>query len=876
MKQPRASSMAWLQFSRLSLRHARKAPWSTLALLSIVALGVAVFFSIRLANRAAVQGFQLFSTSLSGEAEARISAPGGSLPMDQLPELRSHFGSLPVTLLPVLEATASLPGTGQDGDGFDAEQVAVIGLDLLALRNLIYVREQAQYEAEASEEWARVDFGSQTQIHLTKALADQLLVDTGDSFPVILGDTLHRLQVQTVLHPTEFQVGASEKLILMDLPGLQSVLGLEDRVDRVEVILPEGKQRAALRKRLSAALQSLPTDRWAVDSSGNATSSAESMTEAFRLNLTLLSVLSLVVGLYLILQALEAAVVRRRSEIGVLLALGFERSWIRRAWLVESLVLGLLGSSLGLALGWLLAQAAVQAVAQTVNALYVSTTAEAAAWHSGDAALAFAIGVCAALLSGWLPARDASRSAPVQVMRQETRGGGIQLLDQARFGWLCLALGALFYPLPALELGETLRFPVFGYLAALCWMIAAAILCGHLFAPMARALHSLSDRSPAWRLTLSQLRAPTGRHKLTVAGLVVAVGMAASMDILIHSFEGSVTKWIQHSLRADLFIAVQGIENASNRNRISEETWRHMAADPQVSHLVVGHIHEQAFQQQSTFVVGLRGTGGDVMANFLWMNEPPSGFSLGDRTADGAIQVLISESFGNRFQLQVGDEFNLPSPSGVLPLHIVGRFADYGNERGSVVMDGEELSRLWKDSRGLNVAVTLKEGADLGLVRGRWMQEYPGLAIRSNRMLREEVLRIFRETFSVTHALKAIGILVAVAGLALALFSLLIDRRQQLQTLRELGFTRKGIRHAVSSEGLLITMLGLLGGLLLSLGMGSILIFVINRQSFGWTLSYRLPWWSMALLAGGVLLAGWVTSIGVAQWGQRLKGEISE
>ncbi|MDF7798745.1 FtsX-like permease family protein [Pontiellaceae bacterium B1224] len=218
----------------------------------------------------------------------------------------------------------------------------------------------------------------------------------------------------------------------------------------------------------------------------------------------------------------------------------------------------------------------------------------------------------------------------------------------------------------------------------------------------------------------------------------------------------------------------------------------------------------------------------------------------------------------------------LPTPSGVQSVQVLGIFADYGNERGAVLMDGQRLSSWFGDERAVNLAATLQPRIDPNQVRERWTAEYPGLAIRTNRALREEVFTIFHQTFSVTHVLKTIGIAVAICGLALALFSLLTDRKEELVTLRELGFERRAIAAAVAIEGTLMSLIGLAGGLLLSLALGYLLIFVINKQSFGWTLSYAVSATGPILLAGGVLLAALVTSLGVGHWASRLKGEINE
>jgi putative ABC transport system permease protein len=718
--------------------------------------------------------------------------------------------------------------------------------------------------------------GVVNEVYVTEALSKRLKIGGGDEVPVILGDQLWSLRGVSVLIPEEFQAGKSEELFIMDLPALQSLLGQEQQVGRVEVLIPEGRRTAELQRKTVERLSRLDASHWSWVTADSQRNSAQTMTAAFRLNLTILSGLSLLVGIYLIIQAMEAAVVRRRTEIGILLSMGFEPRRIRQAWLIESLILGVTGSAAGLMIGWILAQGAVRAVAQTVNALYISTTAEAAAWDWSEALLAFGLGVGATVVAGLLPARDAAATRPIQVMRQEGRSEGIRLLDSPMLGAGFLVLGFLASRLDPLQLGDGVRFPLGGYLAALAWLVGAAILSSNLLRFIPQIFRGAARRHAPWLVAASQCRRPSGRQKLTIAGLVVAVGMAAGMEILTHSFERTVSGWIHRSLRADLFVAVKGIENASNRNKISEATWRRLAADADVIQADIGHFFPITLRGSPTQVMGIRSTQPWSDDHLIWAEAPADSVELQQPLPDGSWPALVSESFSMRYAMGRGDELQLPTSSGPKRIRILGVYADYGNERGAVLMDGERVSQWYKDLRAVNFAATLRPGADPDRVRDRWAAEYPGLAVRTNRTLREEVLTIFHQTFAVTHALKAIGIAVAVCGLALALFSLLMDRREELVTLRELGFQRRGIMAVVTFEGLFLSLIGLAGGLLLSLALGYLLIYVINKQSFGWTLAYAVPVSGLVLLIGGVLAAAALTSLGIGRWAARLKGEEHE
>lgn len=855
---------------RFSFRHARRSPLATSALLAIVALGVAVFFSVRLANRAAVSGFELFTNVVSGEPDYTLNTAFGPVPVAALPRIREALGNLPVHLLPLVEGTASLD-TPKANESLTADQVTVVGLDLLAIRNLFYARGTAPPLAPGQTAPNQAQLGISKDAYVTRALADSHNLRIGDLFPVILGDQPVALQVQGIVDPSQLQPGENRSLIIMDLPALQVLMGRTEDVDRVEVVVPDGEQRAAILSEVSKRLKTFSDEGWLVNTSGSARESAATMSAAFQMNLTILSALSVVVGLYLILQAMEASVVRRRDETGILLSLGVEPGWIERAWWIETAVLGTIGSALGLALGWGMAQFTVRAIAQTVNTLYVNTTASAAAWHHGEAVLAFSIGLVACLVAGTLPARDAARSKPAQTVRQGARSPGIQLLDHPVWGLAFFALGTFFSRLPPMVLPSGINFPLGGYLAAICGLLSFAILSGMLFRFIPVVFQDSARRSAPLRVAISRFRIPTGRHKLTTAGLVVAVGMAAGMDILIHSFERTVTSWISRSLQADVYVAVRGVENASNRNKISEATWQALLAHPSVASADVGHITPILIEGKPSFLAGLRTTTSDFRDNLIWVEAPR------ELAADPSITpVLVSESFTNRYRLTRGDTFAIRIGADERVLGIEAVFADYGNERGAIIADGQTITQWTGDRRALNFAARLLPGVDVDAVVAEWAEDHPALAVRSNRELREEVLRIFAQTFSVTYALKAIGIFVAITGLGLALISLLLERRRELVTLRELGFGIEELAASLRAEGLLMAVCGLIGGLSLSLILGHLLIFVINKQSFGWTLAYEVPVGGLFLLSVGILVTAGVTSQAIGRWGACLPGEREE
>lgn len=851
-----------LLWTRFTWRHWRNRPGSTALLVAILALGVGVFFSIRLANRAAVSGFSLFTETLNGESDLVITSPSGFLDVTVLPQIRQRLGTLPVSFFPILETTATTPSASEDLDGFNAEQYHLVGIDLLALPNLIFLnppsyRPPVDFANDSSDgsrtnHWTLKD-STRYEIFITKQRAKKDHLSTGDRIDLIINDQQIPFKIAGILPETELSARKPSELVVIDLPRLQELTGRKETIDRIELRIPTGPYYETWLEDATRRLENPPNASWQVEPPQRQRQTGAVMTQAFRLNLTILSGLALIVGIYLILQALEAAVIKRRMEIATLKSLGLTPNTLLRAWLVESLALGLLGSVTGLLLGFLGAQFAVGAIAKTVNSLYFSNTTTAAAWHWGEASMALAVGLLASLVAGWLPARDAATTPPAQVLASGNHSRGKTFLNRPLLGVAAMLIGLIGYFSPPLTLAPGVHFPVGGYVAALTWVISGSILCGLLFPPLASLLGKTVSGSAKASYAASQLRRPSGRHRLTAAGLLVAVGMAAGMSLLIQSFEHTMISWINQALKADLYVAVQGVGNISSANRIRPETWRQLANAPEVAEAEVGQMYPIDFRSAATYLVGASFGDRSGWRHMVWIDEPAVPFA--DLAHDRSPPLgVINESFQQRFGVRVGETIKLPTPTGPQSVEIVGTFADYGNERGSVVIPRSRLAEWFRDESALNVAAHLKPGVEPDEIRRKWMQAHPGLVVRTNRHLREEVMRVFHETFSVTHALKWIGVTVALIGLGLGLWSILLERRSQLRVLKELGMDRHDIAQTVVIEGLGLAIPGLIGGLILSIALGHLLIYVINYQSFGWTLAFSIPWIDMARLSGGILI----------------------
>lgn len=863
---------------KISLRHWMRNWFRTLILVLIIGVGVGAYFSIRLANKAAVMGFTWFSDSISGESPLVVLPHAGKADTSLLRQLRTKTGILPVHFYPVLETTgidaASIePG----GDMFSARQFTITGMDLLSLANLVYTRPPGRYQPPKTnfddddgdgEENVLLNPDGKPEVFVTAKLASKRSLDINSIIRVILNDDALELLVAGIIPENEFIPSPPESLLLMDLNELQELLGEPDRVDRVEIQIPESGNRQHFLSLLTEVQEQLDpgTDgNWSLVTQKDRKDTAMQMTEGFQLNLSILSLLALIVGVYLIFQSLEASIARRRSEAAALKSLGWKQLDVQLLWIVESFIIGVAGSAIGLAIGFLTAQVSVQAISQTVNSLYYSNSVEAAGFDSREAWIAFILGVAASLAAGWFPARQISSTPPAHALGREiSTDSGINPLRYTLPGICLFSLGILFSQMGPIESGYGRPIPLGGYLAAFLWLISSGMILVSLFPLIARITSKIGRDSLSWHLALSYLRRPSLHHFWALAGLIASTGMAAAMAILIASFESTILQWMNTVLKADVYIASAGISNASTDNRIQSTTWQRIATLDQVQSVDLGRMEKIVIDGKMTWLTGAPDSLFDPKTSAIWIKKPAPDFVLdfqkSSPSENSLVPGVITETFGHHFDVGPGDIVPVPTPNGEIKVKIGGVFADYGSELGSIVIPHPDIVDRFNSDHILNMALHLKNPEDAPTVASTIKTMFPNIVVRENNQIREEALKIFRQTFSVTYALQLIGFGVAITGLALALTSLWMGRISQIRTWKELGITNRQASAIAVKEGLAISIAGTAGGILLSLAMGWLLVYVINRQSFGWTLDMTIPMTHFLILGSLLISAGVLVS----------------
>ena len=800
-----------IAFLRLVVRPLSKEPVRTLLTAASVTLGVAVVLAIELAGNAAAGSFRSSMETLAGDADFEVTATGGVAP-----ETLTRLALLPepLKLDPRIEDFAVI--AGQD------RTVPLLGVDLLAMAP--NGSGSGSGEFDNASVLAGKDLGLQA----------------GDQVRLLVNDRMSTYTVRGVLGER------SGEAIVMDLSQATRALERNGSLDRILLRTPQTRSPEEWRALLSAAVPAGTT----IEPQGSRTNENRRMLAAFRWNLRVLSYIALVVGAFLIYNTVSVSVVRRRAEIGIVRALGATRGAVMAAFLGEATCFGLIGGALGIALGRLMAQSAVSLVAATVSSLYVSSTPAPIELTWPTIVFAIGIGVVVSVASALLPSWEAAEVAPVEAMSRGRREHEVRIHSLRGLTGAAL-LGAAAWI--ASKQGPIGGKPVFGYIAALLLIGTAALAIPAFVAFAASAAGRIARRLAGVEAMLAarSLRGSLRRTSVLAGALATAIAMTAAVGIMVGSFRQTVLLWMEDRLQADLYLRPAGPAGADRHPTISPELADRIGALPEVAALDRFRAYQISYQgSPATLGGGEARIAGRYGARPMLSGAKPAAVFA---QMIGADNVIVSEPFANKHRVKAGDELSLELGGRGARFRVLDVYYDYSNERGYIIMDRGTLLKYLPDPAPSNMAVYLRPGVSLEDGRRAVERASAGrhIVVLSNRTLREEAIAIFDRTFAITYALEAVAVFVAIMGVAGALLALVIDRRREFGLLRFLGGAGSQIRRVVLFEAGLLGLFSNVAGLILGVFLSLLLIFVINKQSFGWTIQFH---WPVAILLGALSL----------------------
>jgi putative ABC transport system permease protein len=808
----------------LLLAQLREQPTRFLVTVLALALGVALGSSVYLVNTSALNEFGLATKRLVGEADMVIRGPREGFAEQVFVDLARNTSVS--ALSPVLELEVALSGRN--------DTLKVLGVDPFQAAAL-----QPALIADIGDGVFQL-FGADA-IYLSSAAAQALKVRRGDPLPVTVGSSAKTLRVLGILPEGAYP----QPLGLMDIASAQWTFNAVGRLNRIDLRLKPGTDveslRAALGKDLPAGVLAIAPqverDR------------AVTVTRAYRVNLNMLALVALFTGAFLVFSTQSLSVLRRRRSLALLRALGVTRSQLRRALLGEGLALGVVGSLIGVTLGVLIAAAILKFLTADLGngqLRAVGASLRAAPWQLSAF---FVIGIVVAGVGAWVPARNAARQPPARALK----GGDGDYHGVARISWRTglglLLLGAGLAWLPPIK-----GLPVFGYAAI------AALLLGAVLLVPALTLKALGLAPRTHRIVLdtavAQLRENVGLSALSLASIIVSFSLMVAMAIMIHSFRVSFDLWLGKLLPADLQLREPFGNDTAFWSSVDQAN---VAATPGVARVEFRRTRQLLLDPKRAPVTLIaRGateaqTGAElplVQGAPLLHTQNPSAW--------------ISEALQDLYGYKVGDAIVLPLAGRMQPFTVAGVWRDYARLSGSIVISRQAYREATGDSGANEGSVWLKPGVAAAsaekLLRSR-LNDGDALELTTTTALHERSLQIFDRAFAITYALEVIAVIIGLTGVSFAASSTALARRAEFGMLRHIGMLRRQIVGMLADEGILTSAFGVIYGLALGIALSLVLVYVVNRQSFNWSIDLNVPARLLTLLSLVLIGAAAVTAI---------------
>ena len=810
--------------SRSGRRFFARHPWQYALAVAGVALGVAVVLGVDLAGASARRAFDVSTEMVMGRATHQVLPRSGRLEEGLYPELRAAMRrhGEPAAAAPAVEGALTLPG---------GRRVVLLGLDPFV---------EAPFRDELTAFSGDLDLlallTTPGAVALPAPLAEELGVARGDRIEAVTAEGAVELRVAGRLEPDAARSAAASGYVFADIATAQELLGMTGALSRIDLIVSS---------EVAAGLAALLPDNVELVESAARSRATFGMTRAFRLNLTALSLLALLVGAFLIYSTMNFLVVRRTRTIGILRSVGVDRRGLVRAILSEALVVGVPGTVVGLLLGALLGAGLTGLVVQTIDDLYFRLRVDALALAAWPFAKAAALGLGMTLLAALGPALAAASIPPRAVLSRAS----MERRTRRRLPWL-LAAAAAALVLAVLLLAAGRNSLVISFAG----LFGVFLACALATPPATAGLMSLLDRAlPARapvpvRMAIRGTTASLSRTGVSVAALAVSVATVVGVGLMVSSFRISVDDWLRQSLVADFYLAVdeawcRGVGGVGDLSA----ALRALPGDAEVTYSQRRRLQVGGEEWRLWAVdAGRVGLGAEILAG-----DPATARA---RFAAGEA-VLVSEPWAMRRGTRVGDVLTLPTPSGERSFPVAGVFRDYTSDRGVVALHRERYRQLWGDECSEGIGVSFAPGTDPTAARTAIEGVLPpgsSIWLSNNAELRAASLAVFDRTFTITRVLQVLVGLVAFLGILSALQALQLERVRETAVLRAVGWLPRQLRVLVLAQTGLLGFAAGLFAMPLGIALAGLLVFVINRRAFGWTMSFEI---SAGELAQGMALA---------------------
>ena len=830
----------------LSLPYLRRHLLRWMLTLAGIVLGVAVFVAMHTANRSIFSAFDKTVDQIAGSTQLQVSA--GEFGFDESVLERVQAVPEVGVAVPVIEATVETKILAQGS-------LLVLGIDMTGDRSL------RDYELKDADD-AIIDdplvfLAQPDSLMVTREFAQKNKVEVNSKIPLLTISGEKEFTVRGIMSSAGMAQAFGGNLAVMDIYAAQQELGRGRRFDRIDLRARDDVTVEQCMAAVKAALG--PT--FEVEAPSARGRHFEGLLRSYSAAMSISSLFALIVGMFIIYNSFAIAVTHRRSEIGILRALGATRGQIQRLFVLESITAGLAGSVLGAGAGILMAQAITSYMsvvleqttgfAQRVNELVLDPRLIIAG---------IAVGVVTSVFAAWIPARSAARVDPVQALQK----GKYQVLsagENRRRRWMALLV--CLVSIGCLLLSYSKPFFYAGYVLMI---VAGLLLAPALTLLLSKTLRPILKRVLPAEGTLaadSLVQAPR-RTSATVSALMLSLAMVVGFGGFAHSFYTSVGEWMENALNPDFFVSASANLVARSITFPGEmgSVIQNVSGVDQVQLVRNARV---SFRNIPVMVIAIEAEKVGKTVHRV----PVAGTveDMNRRTAAGE-GMIVSDSFAEIHKLGLGDVVELPSPSGLLKLTIVGIVRDFSDMQGSVFIDRAVYTKWWNDETANVARVYVKKGEDVATVRQRIIDAMAGqhrLLVLTNREVREWIIKLLDQWFALTYNQIAVAILVAVLGIVNTLTVSITDRRRELGVMQAVGGMRNQIRRTIWMEALSIGVIGLL----LGTGLGAINLYyslgMVKRDLGGLDLDYIFPLAFVAFMVPTILAAAFIAAIGPAE-----------
>jgi putative ABC transport system permease protein len=830
--------ISWPYFRRHVLR--------TLLTTAGIVLGVAVFVGMHTANQSVLFAFSRTIDRIAGKTELQVTAGETGFAEDVLEKVQS-IPSVRVAV-PIIEAVVDTNITGEGN-------ILILGVDFTGDRSL------RDYDLESGDE-AVVDdplvfLAQPDSLIVTKEFAEKNHLDAGSRLPLGTAEGLKEFTIRGIMKSSGLTTAFGGNLAIMDVYAAQKMFGRGRTFDRIDLaVQPEtsiAQSQQELRSLLGPGFQvDVPTARG---------QQFEAMLAAYSMMVNISSLFALFIGMFIIYNSFAIAVTQRRSEIGILRALGATRRQIRWLFLGESAVTGLVGSLVGLMCGVLIARGIASSIGALISDVYgIAQRADELAtspWLLGGA---LAIGVATSVLAALIPARSAAQVDPVQALQK----GKYQVLSvgESRMR-LVLAVSLGLFSLVCLTIGTSRLLFYLGYVLAI---FVALLLSPLLSLALARAIRPIlkAVRPVEGALAADSLIQAPRRTSASVAALMLSLGLAVAFAGMAQASYSSVINWMNVALNPDLFVMPS--QNVVVRTiRFPSEMGRELEVIPGVTRVQLVRDARIVFRGTPVMIVAV-----DVESIAQTSARKPVAGDASEmyRLAAAGKGLMVSDNLAQLQKLKLGEMLEVPAPGGVIRLPIVGVVEDYSDQQGTIIMDRSLFTHYWNDDSVNIFRLYLQPGADVPDVKRRILSRFEGqrrVFVLTNVELKNYILKVTDQWFGLTSVQIAVAVLVAILGIVNTLTVSITDRRRELGVLRAVGGLHGQIRRTIWIEALAVGSLGLVLGLALGAMNLYYVLQIVHQDIAGMRLDYQFPISVAAALVPTILGAAFVAAIWPAE-----------